>query len=120
MNTPTIPRTDLLEQLIKLERPVEDVLSQLRAYPWDSDPLVQLTVDAVVSVLRRYMLGEIEAQAVAAWADAIEGRDDIGLVSKHRQSLKEVIWELANPEANGPITRDRASTLYSQLSKLSS
>ena len=97
-------RISTLRSLIALPRPLEPVLEELRAFPWDSDPLITLQERDIVSVLSRYIDGEISASEAQAWAEAIEVRDDIAF-DEHREDLmKEFFFRFSNPTLEGAIT----------------
>jgi hypothetical protein len=81
-------------------------------FAWDSDEeLVTLTRAHVGSVLERYVRSELSRDEVGAWAEAIEGRDDIGLEAGHRDLLKSILFELAN----APIKRRLSPLLARKL-----
>lgn len=88
---------------------------QLRAFPWDSDELVVLKARQLEAVLARFLSGEVDARWVAAWAEAIEVRDDIGIEPGREELLSAAIFDLANPTINGPLDGARAQTLLAAL-----
>lgn len=102
-------RLDHLESLLRFNRPVEDSLCALKAFGWDSEEeLVVLTRGHLRNVLQRFLANEIKHTDVEQWADAIEGRDDIGVDEEAHNTLLEAIFELANPSINGPLTTEKA------------
>lgn len=103
------PRYDALRNLIAAREPIEQTLGYLRTFPWDSERvLVVLYRSDVARVLRRYLQAELSAEQCVAWADAIEARDDIGFETDWVKLLKQLIFELANPELGGPLSHDAA------------
>ena len=91
-------RTKALRDLVELRSPVAEAASALESFPWDSPhELVSLTKLDVVSVVRRFLAGEISKKELQSWAEAIEGRDDI----RFDERAKEAIFELATPELAG-------------------
>src|SRR5882762_4115286 len=104
-------RQDLLRSLISLESPVDDVLSALQRFGWDSRELVTLTPEHIIAVLRRFMAGEFNARDVEHWADAIEGRDDIAM----SDLLKDVLFDIANPVLQGQLDDARAEAQIARL-----
>ncbi len=115
VNEPEDSRRRLLRQLIELSAPLSDTRSGLAAYNWDSDPLVELTVSDMVNVLERYLGGGLSPEQLGAWADAIEGRDDIGLEAGAEHQLKRLLFEISTPEINYKITRSQATLWRRQL-----
>jgi hypothetical protein len=108
-------RLALVTDLVTLSRPLEDILRDLARQPGDPDAeLVSLGRENVVSVLERYLAGDIDAATVADWADAIELRDDVG-VPEDDQMLRDLLFELANPPTAAPLTFDRAERLIALL-----
>lgn len=98
-------RVALLNSLVRLDAPVEGLAARLSAFGWDSDQeLVTLTRDHAVSVLRRFLAKECPGAEVEAWANAIEGRDDIGYEPAVANVLRELLFELANPSLTRALT----------------
>lgn len=110
-------RRDLLRELVGLRRPLQHVLELLGGFPWDSDePLVCVHAADVVGVLSRCLEGELSAQQIGDWANALEGRDDLEFEQGGRTSLSEVVFELANPDLVGGLTRTRVAEIVTELS----
>ena len=106
-----------MQALVSFDRPLGDIHAALSQYPWDSEvELVLLSRTHIVSVLERFISGSLSAAEVEGWANAIEGRDDIGFETKSRELLKEAIQELANPALTHELTHDSAGILISRLS----
>jgi hypothetical protein len=100
--------TGLLDQSI----PLEQVRNGLAGFSWDSESeLVVFTCAHLRGVLRRFLNGELSADEVAAWAEAIECREDIG---NEVESLGDAVYELATPESEGVLTHARALALLDQ------
>jgi hypothetical protein len=103
-------RRSILRDLVQLSRPLDDILDDLQRFPWDSEvEFVALTAGNISSILRRYRDGELSAETVEAWADAIELRDDIACDPD--AVAGKILFELANPLINEPLTRRRALDL---------
>jgi hypothetical protein len=106
------PRIELLTALIEGQFPVEPIRMELVTYPWDlDDPLVFLRPTHVRSILSRFLNGDLTAASVAAWAEAVELRDDIDYEDEERHVLGEAIFVLANPDVNGHLTPERAEAM---------
>ena len=109
-------RADLLWELLRLERPAGQVARELASFGWDSDEeLVVLTPGHLRAVLERFIAGTLTAKETSSWAEAIEGRDDIGLQQGFEAVLKESLFELANPEITTELTQRRAEILIQDL-----
>ena len=112
-------RKKALEALLGFEQPVEQLRNALAAYPWDADTeLAFLSVGHVANVLNRFVADRNAAIEVENWANAVEGRDDIGFESANEQLLRELAHELANPLVTQPLTRERAIELLKKMEKL--
>lgn len=110
-----LDRKTVLEGLLALDKPVEEILSALRAYDWDSEvELVRLAPVDITAVLGRFLSGTLSAKDVEDWAEAIEGRDDIDYASP--ESVPLAVHELANPLITQPLTRQSAEYWIAQLS----
>lgn len=109
-------RTTLIEQLIAFQRPVPEILVELGNFPWDSqDALADLTRANVVSVLERFFRREISADQVEQWANALEGREDVGYEGGNRSLVREVLHELANPVLTRALTPETAQEWIARL-----
>ena len=98
-------RVSALRDLVQWRRlPIADAIARMNEFSWDSDELVELTVVDAAASLDRYLAGEAAAEDVNAWADALEGRDDLALEGAHSELLKEFLFEIANPELAEPLT----------------
>jgi hypothetical protein len=111
-----ISRAELLSDLLEASRPMDELGRELKALVWDSDDeLVVLTPDHLKSVLVRYVGGQLSGDYVSAWAEAIEGRDDIGIEETSREKLSSMIFELANQRINRRLSPILASRFIQEL-----
>ncbi|MES2359101.1 MAG: hypothetical protein V4529_12285 [Gemmatimonadota bacterium] len=107
-------RASLLRSLIDFDDPIQEIMAELQQLPWDVEiPVVQFSVGDATSVLRRYEAGQLSAPDIEAWANAIEGRDDIGI--DDHLDLREMIYQLANPSLTQRLTRDAAQGWLKKL-----
>jgi hypothetical protein len=109
-------RTQLLANLLRYSHPLEETIANLRQFPWDSEvALIVLSRNHVVELLERYLLGNLANCDVEAWANAIEGREDINYESGHENILQEIIHILANPVLTEPLDHLLAERLIKKL-----
>ena len=108
-------RRDLLNQLVQRLCPVSETITKLSAFEFDSDPIVIISKEDVISALTSYLEGRMTAKDVEEWANAIEVRDDLGYPSSHGEAVKEVIYDLANPLLAGTLTASEAQRMKSYL-----
>lgn len=107
--TATTTRKQLLRSLVELERPLDDLVRELSRLGWDCDrELVTLQRQHVLSILERFKQGELLAQQVEAWANAVEAREDIAIESVAHSVLTSAVFELANPALHGALTKELA------------
>jgi hypothetical protein len=100
---------EVLADLVELRKPVEQLVAALAPFGWDhEDELVTFTRADAAAVLERFLQGRISGDGCAIWAEAIEGRDDIGLEQGHEEILKEFLFEVSSPEINGKLTAQLA------------
>ena len=105
----TVDRIQALRDLIHLREPVADAARRLRAFPWDSDAeLIVLGPVDLIHVLDLYLHGVLASTEVEEWAEAIEGRDDVGYESPHGDTIKQIVFELANPLLTRQLEPSRA------------
>jgi hypothetical protein len=97
-------RAELVAELVRNPLPAQDVLEGLRGYGWDSDvELVLVSKVDVFRILALFRYGDLDALYVQAWANRIEGREDVGYEGGAEGVVKEAIFWLANPCLNWPI-----------------
>lgn len=109
-------REQLLLRLVHFERPLSIILSELGKYEWDSDrELICLSTTEVEKAIRLFMNGGASSDEIVEWANALEGRDDIGC----SEEVKQVIYQLANPELEGPLTNEKSLSLIKTLHETS-
>lgn len=118
MTEPRAEQRSILWALVELKQPLEKVLRELSQVEWDSDEeLVTVRPEHVSAVLERFKAGALDAESVERWANSVEGREDIGLEQSHRALLQAVIFELANPSLQGPLTLAVADRWIERLSE---
>lgn len=105
-------RKTVLEKLVNFNAPIKNISNSLSKFPWDCDKeLVTLDIKKIENVMRLYIAGKLTAGEVEDWANLIECRDDIEFEKEHVETIQKIIYELANPQINEPITRDKALSI---------
>lgn len=112
----TQTRKELLEQLVRFERPPEELSRELEPFGLHSDDyLVHLEYKHIVHILTKYVYDELTAEDVRDWASALELRDDIDFGEEDSNTF-DLIYKFATPELEGPLTPTRAQGLLAVLS----
>ena len=107
-------RIDTLTALVKISIPTSEAILHLAEFPWDSEAeLVTISPSDFFHVLSLFRKGSLSAAEVEIWANALEGRDDVGFSTSQ---LRELLHELANPELTEPLSGERADFWLSMLS----
>ncbi len=89
---------------------------ELSQFPWDSESeLVELKLADIKRVLQAYAEGRCGEDFVERWADAVEGRDDIGYELMHNLRMKEILFQLSNPDIEGRLTKAAARNLLQKI-----
>jgi hypothetical protein len=102
-------RIQALLDVTRLRQPVEQAAAALADFPWDSDEeLVELTRSDAMRLLNAYSDHVLSADDCRRWAEALEGRDDVGLQAGAEDALKDLLFELSTPEITEPLTLQRA------------
>lgn len=96
-----VSRVSGLNDLIEFRKPIDVLAAIVSDLGWSETPVVILTTDHVLNVLRRFQAGELTAADVEAWADLIECREDIDNQPERDEEILEAIYVLANPVLNG-------------------
>lgn len=98
----SMTREEAIQSLVCLDRPLDALRTSLAAFEWDWEgpPIARLNGREVASVLQRYTAGEVTGDEVETWASLLEGRDDV----EFEPEAAEAIFDLANPELQGPLS----------------
>ena len=105
-------RRETVEALVEWRGDLSALTARLSEFPFDSEtPLVTLQISNIVEALERFLAGGVSANDVEHWADAVEGRDDIGYAAGHEDEISQVLFVLSTPDANGSLTQDSAKKL---------
>ena len=111
-------RAELLKRLVEFRGPIETILEELRllGWDWDGEPLLVLSADHYQAVLSRFLGGEIDARQLEDWAGNLESRDDIGFDPEQAELLKTLLFRIATPEINQPLTAGLVKDIQNELS----
>ncbi len=102
-------RVEILKDLVTLKSDSSQLEKELAQYPWDmEEPLLILRKQDIIAVVQRCINNEILFKDLNDWANVIELRDDIGFED---EEVKQLIFELANPEINGVLTLEGLKTI---------
>jgi hypothetical protein len=111
-------RIELLQELLYLKKPVNQVIAELSEFDWDVDTsLVTLTASIAESVLQQYINGTASESEIENWANGIEVRDDIDFELDCEDTLSQFVFELANPILTQEITIESAKDWINRLAK---
>ncbi|MGL5035635.1 MAG: hypothetical protein ACRC6M_17755 [Microcystaceae cyanobacterium] len=109
----------LLNSLLKLDRPLTEILATLNALGWDSPKtFATLKRQHITHILQSYLNNQITKLEVENWANAIESREDIATVNDEKELLEQIIFDLANPFLTTPLTPQLAHHYLTQLENL--
>lgn len=110
-------REDWLAALIGLSKPLEEALTALNNFGWDSDrPLVTVHRRHLLSVLDKYLKGDLMAEDVERWADSLHVREDVDYESGFEDLIREALFELGNPYLTRPLGLVRVKQWIERLS----
>ncbi len=108
-------RTDILKDLLYFKGNLPSLREELSQYPWDTEEAYLLmTKKHFLNVISRCLKDEISLQDLEVWANLIECRDDLDF---ENEELQEIVFELASPEINGAITRERLHEIIKNISE---
>lgn len=106
-------RAEILKDLALLKGNIESLENELSLYGWDSElPLYSISNEDFIFVLKRSINDEIGFDTLINWANSLECRDDLEFKN---EAIRELIFELANPEINGDITKRRLQEIVNEL-----
>lgn len=109
-------RFEVLINLVAFSKPVDDLTSDLSNFDWDydGDPLI-VTASDMKLLLNRFLVGERTAEELEAWANLIEGREDLEFEDQQSEAIENVVYSLANPVLQGAITPEFCKELLATL-----
>ncbi len=112
-------RQRVLQELVRLTRPLEEIAVDLQRLGWDSSHQV-LTVQAadMVDVLQRYLDSNVTAEDLEQWANLIEGREDLALEGGECGMVKRAIFDLANPSLGEGVSEAIVRNILKRLDRL--
>jgi hypothetical protein len=111
-------RKTILTNLVNFGQDITMLKGELAKLPWDSkDELVVLRKSHLVNVITRFLNGQLSGEDVTEWANAIELREDIAIEPGSENLVKDIIFDLANPEINYKLDSIRARRYLETLDK---
>jgi len=110
-------RLKTVSSLVAFSKPLKEISHELSQFDWDyeGEPLI-VTSDVIIEVLRRYTSGEINEKEVEDWANLIECREDIAFEEEKEDELENVIYRLANPILEEPLSEKLCERFIAILS----
>lgn len=111
-------RRTVLIDLVSFAQDITMLKGNLARFAWDSEEeLAVLEKRHLVNVLTRFLNGQLSGDDVMEWANAIELREDIAIESGSENLVKDIIFDLANPEINYKLDSIRARRYIESLDK---
>lgn len=108
---------DNLNALANLNQPLSTILPILKTLPWDSNQaIITLKKDHLIHILNQYLNHSLSAIDLENWANAIECREDITYETEGEDFINDIIFDLANPILNAPISPELVKQYITQLS----
>ncbi len=113
-----IDRKTALEELIDLKIPLNIAIHQIGMFEWDSEEeLVLMGRRHIVKILQDFIQGKLSKKEILSWANAVEGRDDIGIDVEVNDIVSDAIFTLANPEISEDLTKETALKIIHRFSE---
>lgn len=106
-------RKEILIDLVRNNGKLSVLRQELSQYPWDSEkPLYTINSEDISRVLTRYSQNMLDEEMLEDWANAIEGREDLGF---GEEKIQEIISEIANPVLFGSISKEKVEAYKREL-----
>jgi hypothetical protein len=113
----TPAQLDSLNALVNLDQPLSTILPILKTLPWDSNQtIITLKKEHLIHILNQYLNHSLSAIDLENWANAIECREDIIYETEDENFINGIIFDLANPILNAPISPELVKQYITQLS----
>jgi len=105
-------RKSVLTNILNLSQDFRKLKQELLKFSWDSEELVILQRTHLKNAITKFLIGEFSNEDVIDWANIIESREDIGYEALYEDVIKQIIFELANPEIHYELDRVRAEKIF--------
>jgi len=106
-------RKDILMDLVFFKADLSELQNELSQYSWDiKEPILIISKQDFTNIFKKCINNEISFETLVSWANAIECRDDLDF---EVEEMQEIVFELANPEINGEITKERLQEIINEL-----
>ena len=113
----TPAQLDNLKALANLDQPLSTILPILKTFPWDNNQaIITLKKEHLIHILNQYLNHSLSAIDLENWANAIECREDISYETEGEDFINDIIFDLANPILNAPISPELVKEYITQLS----
>jgi hypothetical protein len=113
----TPAQLDNLKALANLDQPLSTILPILKTFAWDSNQtIITLKKEHLIHILNQYLNHSLSAIDLENWANAIECREDITYETESEDFINDIIFDLANPILNAPISPEIVKEYITQLS----
>ena len=111
---------ELLEGIIVLSSALEPLIQQYRSAVSElavgnASSFVTLRVADLERAVRRFLEGQLSAHELSRWANLLEGNDLVEYDETANRLIADVLFQLASPEINGPITKQACEELLARL-----
>jgi len=112
-------RAEILEELVRLEKPTEPLMRELSALGWDwpGEPLLVLKKKDLLAIIDRFLAEEITAAQLQEWAENLEAREDVAFDKEEEDLLDDVFFRIATPFINDPLTRESVLKMRDKLTR---
>ncbi|MFJ5955874.1 hypothetical protein ACIQC5_07925 [Paenarthrobacter sp. NPDC092416] len=96
-------RREAVTDLIQLRCPLKESLVRLAAFVWSyQEDLAVVEVRDIGHALDEFEAGRIDADELCAWAEEVQGREDIGVDSRGHDFITDALFQLSTPEICAP------------------
>lgn len=96
-------RASVLRDLLSFHPTLELTLQALGQVPAQPTYSAQLDRQAVRQALEAFSEGQISAELLERWAEAVQGADDIALDPQDRELLADALFQLSTPDLFGSM-----------------
>jgi len=111
-------RAEILHELVAYRPPTEQLHAELWTFGWDwldDEPLLIITREHLLSIIDRYLAGEISSAQLQQWAENLECREDVDFEETNKDIIDSVFFRLALPEINGVLTPESVQGMKAEI-----
>jgi hypothetical protein len=110
-------REETFKNLINLEIPIRQLKTRLDQLPLEKEKMILITKSDVKSTLTKFIHDKVQLPILNEWAQLIESREEIVYDRSCSEQIRQLIFELGNPDLHNTFTKQKAFEWMSKFER---